>query len=238
MEKLATDWFIQGTIDFEYKKYLLLAYLQGVKEAFSAKSLYPPLSELVNHYRTLKAFKEDKQGLRDSFPRIITGLDLQTLKVQYEPPLPDTDMLEEVEMIVDYSLPMVGNHLELGKELYETIDQQMDIEPVGVVPLYKDAGYLLLRRGEMKELKAFEYQISVFQDAGDQFRSLSTRFVGTFETNLSQTPEAIKRGLISANQSMPNPATYLIFSPQIFPEQETLLPIAKRKLVRFLAMGA
>jgi hypothetical protein len=141
-------------------------------------------------------------------------------------------------MIVDYSLPMVGNHLEAGKEIYEHIDQQIDIEPIGILPLYRDEGYLLLRKGSQREIKAFEYQVTVFQDSGDRFRSLSTRLVGTFETSLSQTPEMIKRGLISANQSMPNPATYLIFSPQIFPEQESLLPIAKRKFVRFLAMGA
>ena len=28
MEKLSKDWLTQGLIDFEYKKYVLMAYLQ------------------------------------------------------------------------------------------------------------------------------------------------------------------------------------------------------------------
>lgn len=238
MSKLETDWFVNGTIDFEYKKYILLDYLQNVNHAFSQQSLFPFLSDLVTHYRTLKEFKDHKHNLWAKFPRNLTGIDLENLRLHFEDGPEDHQVLEEVEMIVDYSIPQIGRHLDTGKELYDWIDQQIDIEPVGVLPLYKDAGYLLLRKGNIREIKAFEYQVSVFQDATDRYRSLSTRFVGTFESSLVSTPEAIKRGLITANQSMPNPATYLIFSPQIFPEQETLLPVAKRKFVRFLAMGA
>lgn len=238
MRTLDTDWFVNGTIDFEYKKYILLDYLQNVNHAFSQQSLYPFLSDLVMHYRILKEFKDHKQSLWNKFPRNLTGIDLENLRLSFEEGPADDQKLEEVELIVDYSIPQIGQHLETGKEIYEWIDQQIDIEPVGVMPLYKDAGYLLLRKGNIREIKAFEYQVSVFQDATDKYRSLSTRLVGTFETSLSSTPEAIKRGLIEANQSMPNPATYLIFSPQIFPEQESLLPVAKRKFVRFLAMGA
>jgi hypothetical protein len=62
MEKLSKDWLTQGLIDFEYKKYLLMAYLQTVKSSFGKVELYPFLADLVFHYRNLQAVK-GKQGL-------------------------------------------------------------------------------------------------------------------------------------------------------------------------------
>ena len=72
MEKLSKDWLTQGLVDFEYKKYLLLAYLQTVKKSFSKVELYPFLSDLVFHYRNLVAVKENKALIRDSFPKEIS----------------------------------------------------------------------------------------------------------------------------------------------------------------------
>jgi len=41
MKKLPTNWLTDGLINFEYKKYLLLAYLKSVEEEFESKRLYP-----------------------------------------------------------------------------------------------------------------------------------------------------------------------------------------------------
>ena len=53
MEKLSKDWLTQGLIDFEYKKYVLMAYLQRVKTSFERIELYPFMADLVFHYRNL-----------------------------------------------------------------------------------------------------------------------------------------------------------------------------------------
>ena len=52
ISNLNRDWVTEGNLDVEYKKYLLLAYLQFVQQNFSQKKLYPPLSELIEHYRS------------------------------------------------------------------------------------------------------------------------------------------------------------------------------------------
>ena len=69
MEKLSKDWLTQGLIDFEYKKYVLLAYLKTVKQSFGKVELYPFLADLVLHYRNLTAVKENKALFRESFPK-------------------------------------------------------------------------------------------------------------------------------------------------------------------------
>jgi hypothetical protein len=68
MNSLSKNWITENHIDFEYKKYMLLAYLQHVSEDFTETKLYPSLSDLVAHYRNLLSLKESKQNLYDSFP--------------------------------------------------------------------------------------------------------------------------------------------------------------------------
>ena len=60
MDQLKENWLTEGLVDFEYKKYLLLAYLKKVKESFTRMELYPFLSDLVFHHRNLMAIKENK----------------------------------------------------------------------------------------------------------------------------------------------------------------------------------
>ena len=61
MTELSKDWLTQGLIDFEYKKYILLAYLKNVRQNFQGQILYPFLSDLVFHYRNLLSIRENKQ---------------------------------------------------------------------------------------------------------------------------------------------------------------------------------
>jgi hypothetical protein len=40
MKSLGANWFIEGHIDFEYKKYILLSYLQDINSHFDNKPAY------------------------------------------------------------------------------------------------------------------------------------------------------------------------------------------------------
>jgi hypothetical protein len=69
MRNLEKDWLTAGLIDFEYKKYLLLAYLQSVKTNFKEKKLYPDLSDLQRHYEYSMYFKDGLQQMAKNFPK-------------------------------------------------------------------------------------------------------------------------------------------------------------------------
>ena len=83
-KSLSENWFLEGTLDFEYKKYLLLAYLQHVSREFAEVRLYPSFSELIFHYQNLHAFQERKQKLKDQFPQKLNEEAAQQLKLEYE----------------------------------------------------------------------------------------------------------------------------------------------------------
>ena len=69
MKQLSETWFAEGYIDFELKKYTLLAYLQEVNKYFDENKLYPQLADVVFHYHNLVAFRENKKFLQEHFPK-------------------------------------------------------------------------------------------------------------------------------------------------------------------------
>ena len=69
MKQLSETWFAEGYIDFELKKYTLLAYLQEINKHFNENKLYPQLGDVVFHYNNLVAFRENKKFLQEHFHR-------------------------------------------------------------------------------------------------------------------------------------------------------------------------
>ena len=100
MKKLSNDWLTDGLIDFEYKKYILLAYLMEVRKNFDSTKLYPFLSDLVFHYRNLLKLKENKQLFYDSFPKRLSKADFEKLKLVYQDIVSDDDVMKEMEEII------------------------------------------------------------------------------------------------------------------------------------------
>jgi hypothetical protein len=235
---LSKDWITQGLIDFEYKKYLLLAYLQGVRGSFEKVELYPHLAELVFHYRNLQDLKKSKLLLRDAFPKELSLDDLQKLEISYRMLVEDDAVMEELETIIDYALPQFKNSLQEGSSIYEHVESQCEISPIGVTPLYANEGYLFVSQPPEKETDIYRYQISIFEDSNEQYRGLQTTYVETQVRSLASTYENIKLGLVRRYKDFPNPATFLALSKSKFPQIETLLPVVKRLFVKHLSKVA
>ena len=237
MKKLSTDWFLEGTLDFEYKKYILLAYLQYVSQEFAELRLYPPFSDLIFHYNNLSTFQEKKRQLYDQFPSSLSHKDLRELNLSYIPDIEDDFNLQEIEAIVSYALPTIAQQLKEGKGIYETINEQIKIEPIGLLPLYKNEGYIFLRIYPQKSVKIFEYKVIFFENTDVNYHGISFQYIDTVGLSFSNTYEAIKLQLIRQNQKLPNPATYLLYAVKAFPEEASLVPVAKRKMLAYLKEG-
>jgi hypothetical protein len=89
MKSLSETWFAEGRIDFELKKYTLLAYLQEVNRYFDENKLYPQLADIIFHYNNIVAFRENKKYLQEHFPKKLTGLQMEKLQLIYEQMLED-----------------------------------------------------------------------------------------------------------------------------------------------------
>jgi hypothetical protein len=235
MEKLSKDWLTQGLIDFEYKKYVLMAYLKKVRDSFNRVELYPFLADLVFHYRNLLAVKENKALIRESFPKEISLEEFRKLELSYKAMVEDDAIMSELESIIDFSLPQIKSSLQEGSVIYEYVESQCEIAPIGVTPLYAKEGYLFVTLPPEKETAIYRYQVSIFEGSQEQLRSLNTELIERVEKRPLHTYERLKLDLIRRFKEMPNPATYLILSKVRFPFTETLMPVAKRLFVKHIS---
>jgi hypothetical protein len=125
MDRLKDNWLTEGLIDFEYKKYQLLAYFKEVKSSFNRVELYPFLSDLVFHYRNLVSLKENHSLLRDSFPKELSQEGLKNLELNYKRMIEDDFLMQEIESIIEFALPQFKNSLDQGSYIYELIESKM-----------------------------------------------------------------------------------------------------------------
>lgn len=235
MERLDNNWLTQGLIDFEYKKYALMAYFKTVKDSFSKVELYPYLSDMVFHFRNLQLLKENKALLRDSFPKELSTEGVKNLEINYKKIIEDDEVMHELESIMDFALPKFKSSLDEGSYIYEYVESQCEISPVGLTSLYKDEGYLFVTQPPEKETIVYRYQMTFYEKSYQSMRSIQTYHVMSAERNFVNTYESIKRNLLKKFTELPNPSTYLVSSKMKFPFQQTLMPVAKRLLVKEIA---
>lgn len=238
MKKLSETWFAEGFIDFELKKYTLLAYLQEVNKYFDQNKLYPQLADVVFHYNNMVAFRENKRYLQEYFPKKLTGIQLEKLQLLYEEMIEDSELMQELEEIIQYAADNLRSTLQTGADIYEFVEEKINIMPVGLIPLDTQEGYFFLSTNDTKSTMVYQYRLSIFEKHDEKFRSIKTSFIDERQRGIAFTYEHIKAELIRHRKELPNPAVYCIESGLSFPIDETLLPVAKRSLVKFITTQA
>lgn len=237
MKNLSETWFAEGYIDFELKKYTLLAYLQQVNRYFNENKLYPQLADVIFHYNNLVAFRENKKFLQEHFPKKLSGVQMEKLQFLYEQIIEDDELMKELEEIINYSTSTMKQTINNGTEIYEFIEDKMVISPVGLVPLDIHEGYFFLSSGQ-KNTRVYYYRLSFFEKHDEKYRSIKTSYIDNQRRSMSNTYETIKADLIRYRSELPNPAVYAVEIDLNFPYNETLLPIAKRSLVKYISTQA
>lgn len=238
MKQLSETWFAEGYIDFELKKYTLLAYLQQVNKYFNENKLYPQLADVVFHYNNIVAFRANKKFLQEHFPKKLTGIQMEKLQLLYEQMIDDSELMQELEDIINYSADTIKTTLQTGAGIYEFVEERININPVGIMPLDHKEGYFFLTNGNSKMTKVYSYRLSIFEKHDEKYRGMRTHHIDDRRRSIATTYEHIKSELIKSHANLPHPAVYAIETGLSFPVEETLLPVAKRCLVKLLTENA
>jgi hypothetical protein len=235
IKSLSETWFAEGYIDFELKKYTLLAYLQHVNTYFNENKLYPQLADIIFHYNNIVAFRENRRFLEEHFPKQLTEINIKKLQVVYERMIEDNELMQELEEIINYSAQKIKTTIQNGTEIYEFVEDKLKIEPVGLIPLDTNEGYLLICDARFNTTVAYQYQLTIYEKHDEKYRGLRTAFIQTWMRSVSNSVQNIKSELIRNRRQLPNPAVYNIETSLAYPLEETLLPIAKRSFVKYLS---
>lgn len=238
MKTLSETWFADGYIDFELKKYTLLAYLQEVNKHFGENKLYPQLADIIFHYNNIVAFRENKKYLQEHFPKKLSMIQMEKLQMLYEQMIEDDELMQQLEEIIQYSAGLIKQTISSGAEIYEFVENKLNIFPVGIVPLETNEGYFFLAGASHRQTRVYQYSLSIFQKQDEKYRSIKTEFIDHWDRTLVNTYENIKAELLRRKKDLPNPAVYCVETGLSYPVDETLLPVAKRSLVRYISTAA
>lgn len=234
MRTLSNDWITEGLIDVEYKSYILLAYLAEVKARFNEQKLYPSLADLVRHYQNILTVKTGREQMKQAFPKTLDAADWEQWKLEYREKVEDNDFLEIMDEIIEYSIPRMRHHLDEGKDLYQYVENHIQISPVGLASLSNLKGYFFLCAPPKTEAKVYEYSLTQVHLPDGNYRALHVTHLDDVRLSYSNTFENLKIDLVRRYKADSTPATYLVESEVLVPFEESLLPVAKRRLVEHL----
>lgn len=234
MEKLSDDWITKGSLDFEYKKYILLAYLQHVSKDFEQHRLYPTFADLIMHYKNAAQLKAGKDKLLKSFPKKLTKLDLKNFRMFFESKVEKDTQLKELEDIVEFTMNKLKDHIVIGKDIFDQVEQQIIIEPVGVKALEENEGLLVIDPQYDSYYLFYQYRISIFEATEEKIRGLQTVFLNKIKKSLGTTLEQLKIQILQNIQLVSNYSAFRVVALQPYPFEETLLPIVKRSFASYL----
>jgi len=232
MEKLMKDWITEGLLDFEYKKYILLAYLKHVEKHFEEVKLYPFMTDLIERYEDLKLLKSEKKHIKGRFPKEISRLDLNKLELIYRQIFENDELPAEIEELIDYAIPTMENTLGKGKDLHEAVTSTIAIDTVGIIPLYKEEGYLFMENGSRQLTEVFQFSMKKFILHNEQYRGIHFQWLDRMVRGVGDTFEQLKLKMIRSYKALPNPATFVVYSDQPLPLKETMVPMSKQLLLQ------
>ena len=236
MDPLSLEDFTGAVDDVERTQYKILGGLQRAQAAFEKKRVYPHLGRLVKLHGALVTILKQTEDFRNPSTGRIAGIDWEEKTVTYEwPELEGTEMAV-VEDLIRWALPHIRESIEQGTAVYEHVEDNLELETVGIMPSYVQEGYLMVPHREEGALHVLRYTLSMIEGENETHRALKTVHCKTVaQENVDVDPSSIKLQLLEERRDLPNPATYFSNIDLHVPYQETLLPVVKRRLVRRLA---
>lgn len=230
---LNLNLFTKVQDDYEKRQYVILAELKKISAEFQYYKVYPHLSFLVDLHRTLQDVIGHISDLRDQFPKRISKIDWVNQTIDHDVVFVDGTDLKRVEELIRWAIPHIEKTIHEGVTIHEYVSEGLSVEHVGIVPNYMEEGYFFLPDNRRKKLNLFRFEVSIFQSSEDKYRSLKTKLLKSLKKeSVDLSPNSVKMDLIKEQKELPNPATFSFHTDLDFSFNNTILPIAKRKLMQ------
>ena len=229
-----TDWLFEGILDAEQKQYVLLDYFQKMNKHLERMEVYPMFIELSLHLGNIQTLLTQNKILY--VDKKLTSNDdelvLSDLKVKDIPVLDDEEVIE-YQKILKNSQPQLHDYFNFAKSIWSIVFDSIDV----VVKKNKNnlqskSGFFSYKTDE--QLYIWQYTTrKVYKTKGQTKTSVKLIFKG--QSDGLTIPEIIST--FSKTYEKNNEVNYPIFEVfcnDVFPLQETLVPIFKRKILSYI----
>ena len=228
-----TDWLFQGILDAEQKEYVLLSYFQKLNQKLEEMKVYPMFTELSLHLGNIQTLLTKGQLLYtdkrfSSTDEEITFKDLKTKNI---PQLSEQEFFE-FQKILQYSQPKLLDYFNIAKALWTlAYDSIIVTTKKNKSNLNSKTGFFYFER----ENVVYIYQYLNKNKNKVTTSQLKEVYIG--EKNLTITKLLSKFSPNYKKEKQNLLPVFEVKGNEIFPIEETLLPIFKRKVLNIVTQS-
>lgn len=251
-ERLTLEHFLLAADDYELAEYRILSLIKNIEKKLHNNFVMPYYAELDELYGVLKRVIENQNKINknlknetsnsgrldndqedeeenDYLKKIIRDSENKAINERAKSLHPE----EKVFDIIQKYLPKIEELLAEAKAVFDFVFDNLEFEEIGLTPLYKNEGYLLLQTDKLNEVIAYKFSNFLTYTGNVPIQYFNAKLVRRFPIPSSWTE--IKLKLLKEFSELPNPATFKCYFDYSFPVEETVLPAAKKKLLNYLA---
>ena len=234
--QLDPEWIFQEPIDFEHKKYKLLAYLQKCDKRFDELKIYPDFVELSLHLANLQSISKENTMLttKKKFKSCDDEILFKELIPKKVPKLDEVDQLE-IDKTVRYSGEKIYEAFNIAKSIWTIAQDAISVHIKKNKERLEDGmGYIYFRRRSDEQLLVWEYEIR--KEVAYELNSrtyLNLIFSGSSdEKTFSDIIE--EKSVWNNTDFFKDIPVFEVKSSQEFPFEETFIPMMKRQLMSYV----
>lgn len=119
---LKIDWYLEQPLEFEYKNYILLDYIQSVDKSFQLHKLSPYLLWTEKLLNELTEFETKRKLFISNFDKssiIIENGKISLINKSIEQP----ESIKIITEIIEYSSPILQSKVNMGYKLLNKYPQ-------------------------------------------------------------------------------------------------------------------
>jgi hypothetical protein len=229
-----TDWLFEGIIDSEQKQYILLNYFQKLNKNLEEMKVYPMFTELSLHLGNIQTLMNQNQILYTD--KVLSSFDdeliISDLKFKDIPIMAEDEYLE-YRKILKYSLPRLQDYFGITKSIWSIVYDSIHVKvKKNRINLESKTGFFYYKTHEIvyvwkyhtRKVSKIDSQDKTFLKLIHQ-ENINNLTINDIILNFLSTKEKVK------THKYP---VFEVFCDEIFPLEETLIPIFKRKIVAYI----
>lgn len=222
---------IKSGEDEEIIKYRILSSLKNHVSLFRKNKLYPSLTELVNSIVKLENMI--------SLPLEIKGTGFSQGAAEDEVIFTEFNLEEEDDFseLVKWAIVQVNAAIDEGIPIYEFVDDHMEIIRINGMIINNTEGYLIVPDKTKGAINIYFFESVNFNSSKTPVHSIRVKFLQRmFEDDLiyKTTDPSIKTIMDFVGDNKAN--VFLCHADLDLPFEETILPLAKKSLLKQLSL--
>ena len=231
-----TDWIFEDPIDREHKEYKLLSYFQKMGEKLDNMELYPGFIEISLHLANIQTLISKRKIIYTDkkFDSIDDELLVKDLKIKNIPEM-NKDEGQEFAQILRFAAPRLLEYFNIAKSVWTIVYDTIEIKiKKNKKNLETKKGYFYFNEKKSGNLYVWEYNIKQASKNSPEEKTLVNLIYSEPKAKLT-IPKIINSfSQWNGEDERTKLPVFEMSCSDIFPIDETLLPLFKRKLIGYI----